>query len=77
MTPNRSAALGTAVVDEIVDRVTAYRHHPKFRRAVIEAQNLVMNYLTDYNRTCLGTHDQDLVERIACAIHLARIERGY
>lgn len=77
MTPSRSAALGDKVVDEIVDRVTAYQHHPKFRRAVVEAKNLVTNYLADYNRTSLGPHDQDLVERIACAIHSARIERGY
>lgn len=77
MTTSRSAALGDKVVDEIVDRVTTYRHHPKFRRAVVEAQRLVMNYLADHNRTRLGSHDQDLVERIACAIHSARIERGY
>ena len=77
MKPSRSAALGDKVVDEIVDRVTAYRHHPKFRRAVVEAQNLVTNYLADYNLPRLGPYDQDLVERIACAIHSARIERGY
>ncbi len=64
-------------MDEIVSRVAAYKHHPKFRRAVVEAQNLVKNYLDDYNRTRLGPADQDLVERIACAIHAARIERGY
>jgi hypothetical protein len=65
------------VVDEIVSRVTAYRHHPKFRRSVVEAKNLVTNYLADYNRERLSPHDQDLIERIACALHSARIERGY
>jgi hypothetical protein len=66
-----------AVIDEIVERVAAYRHHPKFRRAVVEAKNLVAHYLDDHNLKRLGAHDQDLVERIACAIHSARIERGY
>jgi len=76
--PTESQNLVAAIyeIDEIVDRVTAHRHHPKFRRAVVEAKDLVRNYLADYNLTSLGAHDQDLVERIACAIHLARIERG-
>lgn len=65
-------------VDEIVANAPGtYQHHPKFRRAVIEAKNLVTNYLSDYNRTSLGPYDRDLVERIACTIHSARIERGY
>ncbi len=80
-----SSVLNDAAVDEIVERVTFYKHHPKFRRAVVEAKNLVMHYLEDFNRDrasrcgqiVLGPHDQDLVERIACAIHVARIERGY
>lgn len=77
MIPKRSAAAGDTVVDEIVARVSAYKHHPRFRRAVVQAKNLVKHYLADHNRTRLGAHDQDLVERIACAIHAARIERDY
>lgn len=77
MKAHHSAALSDGVTDEIVARVSAYKHHPKFRRAVVEALNLVRNYLDDHNLTRLGTHDQDLVERIACAIHSARIERGF
>ena len=77
MKQSSSTALGNETVDEIINRVTAYKHHPKFRRAVVEAKNLVANYLSDYNRASLGPHDQDLVERIACAIHSALIERGY
>ncbi|HSX23012.1 MAG TPA: hypothetical protein VLE97_09585 [Gaiellaceae bacterium] len=64
-------------VDEIVARGAAYRHHPKFRRAVVEAKNLVTNYRDEHNLKRIGAHDQDLIERIACAIHSARIERGY
>ena len=74
--PRSSALLDTAV-DEIVERVTTYRHHPKFRRAVVEAQNLVKNYMDNLGLARIGPADQDLVERIACAIHTARIERGY
>ena len=74
--PRSSALLDTAV-DEIVAHATAYRHHPKFRRAVVEARNLVKNYMNDLGLSRAGPCDQNLVERIACAIHTARIERGY
>lgn len=43
------------LVDEIVAHVTAYRHHPKFRRAVVEAKSRDINcpgkFKTSVNRS--------------------------
>jgi len=70
------------LVNAIVTSVPIYKHHPRFRQSVIQAKNLVMHYLGDRKDGTvdigdLEDVDRDFIERLANALHCARIERGY
>lgn len=69
-----------AFIEEICQAF--YPHHPKFYQAVRQALNIVRGHTAEMG-TVVSAEDltrnpyRNLIERIACAIHSARLERGY
>lgn len=76
-------------VMDIVNSDPNWKWAPSYPRAVTQAVNLVLNHLEtcrelypdhwvdEITEEGLEEHDVEFIKRIANAIHLARIERGF
>lgn len=66
------------LVCEIVAADGYWTHAPKFPIAVEQAANLVLNHkVKQIDENQLSKRDREFIRKIANAIHLARIERGF